>query len=452
MDRILIANRGEIACRIIRSVQQLGKHAIAVYSDADADAPHRHLANEAHGIGSAPAPHSYLNQEAILQAAAQSNADGIHPGYGFLAENADFASRCHDAGLIFIGPSPEAMRRMGDKARARHIAHEAGVPVIPGSDGQALEAACTHDIAKAIGYPVLLKAAGGGGGIGMHVVTDPAGLDKAFISAQNRARSAFGNPALYMEKFLCAPRHIEVQVLGDTHGNLVHLYERECSIQRRHQKIVEEAPSVFLAQPTHAALRGRIHRAALAIARAAQYTNAGTVEFLVDDVGGFYFIEMNTRLQVEHTVTETVVGVDLVAEQIRIAEGATLSWRQDELTLRGVAIECRICAEDPAKNFFPSPGRITALHLPTGPGLRVDSGVQAGTHITPYYDSLVAKLIAHGPSRDEAITRMQRALAAFTLEGPTTNIAVHQQLMANANFRAGDFDTTLLTRVLTQQN
>ncbi len=452
MDRILVANRGEIACRIIRSVQQLGKHAIAVYSEADADAPHRHLADEARCIGPAPAPQSYLNAEAILHAAADSHADGLHPGYGFLAENADFAGRCLDLGLTFVGPSPDAMRQMGDKARARHIAQEAGVPVIPGSASDALDPARAHDIAEAIGYPVLLKAAGGGGGIGMQVVAEPSGLDKAFASAQNRAKSAFGNPVLYLEKFLSAPRHIEVQILGDTHGNLVHLYERECSIQRRHQKIIEEAPAVLLAQPEHATLRQRMTRAALAIAKAVQYTNAGTVEFLVDDTQGFYFIEMNTRLQVEHTVTEMVTGVDIVAEQIRIAEGAPLPWRQEDLTVNGAAVECRICAEDPAKNFFPAPGRITTIDLPTGAGLRIDSGIQAGTQVTPYYDSLLAKVITHGPTRHDAIDRMQHALTTLTLDGLTTNIALHQHLMQHPQFHAGDIDTTFLARVLTEHD
>ena len=452
MDRILIANRGEIACRIIRSVQQLGKHAIAVYSEADADAPHRHRADEAHCIGPAPAPQSYLNAEAILHAAARSQADGLHPGYGFLAENADFAARCHDAGVIFIGPSPEAMRKMGDKARARQIAQEVGVPVIPGSASDALDPASAHDLAKTIGYPVLLKAAGGGGGIGMQVVAEPSGLDKAFASAQNRAKSAFGNPVLYLEKFLSAPRHIEVQILGDTHGNLVHLYERECSIQRRHQKIVEEAPAVLLTQPEHAALRRRMTHAALAIAKAVEYTNAGTVEFLVDDAQGFYFIEMNTRLQVEHTVTEMVTGVDIVTEQIRIAEGATLSWRQEDVTVNGAAVECRICAEDPAKNFLPAPGHISTMHLPTGAGLRIDSGIQAGIRVTPYYDSLLAKVITHGPTRHDAIAHMQHALTTLTLEGLTTNIALHQQLMQHPQFRAGEIDTTFLARVLTERD
>jgi acetyl-CoA carboxylase biotin carboxylase subunit len=452
MDRILVANRGEIACRIIRSVQQLGKHAIAVYSEADADAPHRHLADEARCIGPPPAPQSYLNAEAILHAAADSHADGLHPGYGFLAENADFAVRCLDLGLTFVGPSPDAMRQMGDKARARHIAQEAGVPVIPGSASDALDPARAHDIAEAIGYPVLLKAAGGGGGIGMQVVAEPSGLDKAFASAQNRAKSAFGNPVLYLEKFLSAPRHIEVQILGDTHGNLVHLYERECSIQRRHQKIIEEAPAVLLAQPEHAALRQRMTRAALAIAQAVQYTNAGTVEFLVDDTQGFYFIEMNTRLQVEHTVTEMVTGVDLVAEQIRLAEGASLPWRQEDLTVQGAAVECRICAEDPAKNFLPAPGQITTIDFPTGAGLRIDSGIQAGTQVTPYYDSLLAKVITHGPTRHDAIDRMQHALATLTLDGLITNIALHQQLMQHPRFHAGDIDTTFLARVLTERD
>jgi acetyl-CoA carboxylase biotin carboxylase subunit len=325
------------------------------------------------------------------------------------------------------------------------------VPVIPGSSSDALDPASAHDIAASIGYPILLKAAGGGGGIGMQVVAGPSGLDKAFASAQNRAKSAFGNPVLYLEKFLAAPRHIEVQILGDTHGNLVHLYERECSLQRRHQKIVEEAPAVLLNRPEHVALRQRMTHAALAIAKAVQYTNAGTVEFLVDDAQGFYFIEMNTRLQVEHTVTEMVTGVDIVAEQICLAEGATLSWRQEDLTVNGSAIECRICAENPAKNFLPAPGQITALHLPTGAGLRIDSGIQPGTRVTPYYDSLLAKVITHGSTRHEAISRMQDALATLHLDGLTTNIALHQQLLQHPRFQSGDIDTTFLAQVLTER-
>ncbi len=325
MDRILIANRGEIACCIIRSIQQLGKQAIAVYSEADIEAPHRSLADAAYLIGPAPAPQSYLNIEAILQAARDSNADGIHPGYGFLAENAAFATRCQEAGLTFIGPSPAAMRTMGDKAAARQVAQDAGVPVIPGSGRQPLDPDRARDLVASIGYPVLLKAAGGGGGIGMQVVFQPEALDKALTTAQNRSQSAFGRPDLYLEKFLAAPRHVEVQVLGDRHGNLVHVYERECSIQRRRQKVLEEAPSFYLTQPQHQALRERMTQAALAVAATAPYTNAGTVEFLLDEEGQFYFIEMNTRLQVEHTVTEMITGIDLVAEQIRLAEGAPLS-------------------------------------------------------------------------------------------------------------------------------
>lgn len=451
MDRILIANRGEIACRIIRSLHQLGKQAIAVYSEADADAPHRHLADEAYLIGPPPALQSYLNMDAILHAAALSQAQGIHPGYGFLAENATFATRCYEAGLVFIGPSAATMTAMGDKAAARQTAQAAGVPVVPGSGHQPLDLADASDIAAAIGYPVLLKAAEGGGGIGMQVVTNPEGLDKAFTSAQNRARAAFGRPALYLEKFLANPRHIEVQVCGDRHGNLVHLYERECSIQRRHQKVLEEAPSPFLSRPGNTGLRERMIHAALAVAAAVQYINAGTVEFLVDAEHGFYFIEMNTRLQVEHTVTEMVTGVDVVAEQIRIAAGEELSWRQADLSLHGAAIECRIYAENPAKNFLPSPGQITALKLPSGPGLRIDSGIEAGMLVTPYYDPLLAKVITHGVNRDQAIARMRQALTELTLEGPRNNISLQQQIMDNTHFQAGDVDTDFLFNTLNPQ-
>ncbi|MDH3601887.1 MAG: acetyl-CoA carboxylase biotin carboxylase subunit [Candidatus Tectomicrobia bacterium] len=448
MDRILIANRGEIACRIIRSIQELGKQAIAVYSEADAEAPHRHLANAAYPIGPAPAPQSYLNTDAILQAAADSGAEAIHPGYGFLAENAAFATRCRDAGIVFIGPSPATMRRMGNKAAARQLAQDVGVPVIPGSGQQPLDLEAARKRAAEIGYPVLLKAASGGGGIGMQAVTDPESLEKAFSTAQNRAKSAFGRADLYLEKYLVSPRHIEVQILGDTHGNLLHLYERECSIQRRHQKVIEEAPSFHLAPPAQTALRDRMRQAALAVAAAVQYTNAGTVEFLLDEQDGFYFIEMNTRLQVEHTVTEMIIGADLVAEQIRIAEGQPLSWSQDDVQLNGAAIECRLYAENPGKNFFPSPGRISALRLPSGPGIRIDSGIADGAQITPYYDPLLAKIIAHGSNREAAICRMQSALADTLIEGLHTNLTLHQQILDHPQFQAGAVDTDFLMRML----
>jgi acetyl-CoA carboxylase biotin carboxylase subunit len=444
MERILVANRGEIACRVIRTIQRLGKQAIAVYSAADAGAPHCQMADHALLIGP-PAPReSYLNSTAILQAAAASGAEAIHPGYGFLAEQAAFARRCQDAGLIFIGPSPAAMAMMGDKARARQVAQEADVPVIPGSGRTPLALAEAEALAAHLGYPILLKAASGGGGIGMQVVTSPAALAKAYSTTQNRAQVAFGNPALYLEKFLNAPRHIEVQVLGDRHGNLVHLYERECSLQRRHQKILEEAPAPLPPQPT--AWRQRLTQAALAVAAAVGYSSAGTVEFLLDEAQNFYFIEMNTRLQVEHPVTEMVTGIDLVAEQIRIAEGAPLAWRQEDIPLQGAAIECRLYAENPARNFLPSPGQITALHFPTGPGLRIDSGIAAGTQVTPYYDPLLAKVIAHGSSRQEAIARMQQALATLVIDGIATNLRLHRQILARTDFHAGLLDTNFLFR------
>lgn len=446
MDRILIANRGEIACRIIRSIQQLGKTAIAVYSEADAEAPHRHLADEAYPIGPAPAPQSYLNMDAILQAAADSQAEGLHPGYGFLSENARFVTRCHEAGLTFIGPSPHAMHVMGDKAAARQLAQSVDVPVIPGSGSEPLELEQARMLAESLGYSVLLKAAGGGGGIGMQVAISPNDLDQAFTTAQQRAQSAFGRPVLYLEKFLDAPRHIEVQILGDTHGNYVHLYERECSIQRRHQKIIEEAPLFYLAAPHRQGLRDRMTQAALKVAAAVAYTNVGTIEFLVDADDQFYFIEMNTRLQVEHTVTEMITGTDLVAEQIRIAEGATLSWHQADITPSGTAIECRIYAENPAKNFLPSPGQITALEFPAGPGLRIDSGIAPGLNITPYYDPMLAKITTHGSDRDKAISRMRQALSDLTLEGLHTNVSLHQQIMDHADFQAGHVATDFLTK------
>jgi acetyl-CoA carboxylase biotin carboxylase subunit len=451
MERILIANRGEIACRIIRTVQQLGKQAIAVYSAADAEAPHCQLADRAVAIGPAPPQHSYLNIDAILHAAAVSGAEAVHPGYGFLAENATFARRCQEAGLVFIGPTPEVMATMGDKAMARQIAQAAGVPVIPGSGTTPLDLQSARQCADAMGYPVLLKAVAGGGGIGMQVVTSPAGLAKALTTAQNRAQAAFGNAALYLEKFLSACRHIEVQVLGDTHGTLVHLYERDCSIQRRHQKVLEEAPSPLLARPEHRDLRTRLTQAALAVAAAVQYTNAGTVEFLVDEALGFYFIEMNTRLQVEHPVTECVTGIDLVAEQIRLAEGQPLTWSQPDLTLRGAALECRLYAENPAKNFFPSPGQITAVHFPSGPGVRVDSGITAPARVTPYYDPLLAKIITYGETRDQAITRMRQALADVAIDGIVSNLSLHQRILDHPHFQAGALTTDFLLSQLPPQ-
>ena len=448
MERILIANRGEIACRVIRTVQQLGKQAIAVYSEADAEALHCRLADTAVAIGPAPPQQSYLNIDAILHAATVSGAEGIHPGYGFLAENATFARRCQQAGLVFIGPTPEAMEAMGDKTRARQTAQAVGVPVIPGSGTAPVDLASAQQYAEAIGYPVLLKAARGGGGLGIQVVATPGELAKAFTTAQHRAQAAFGNPTLYLEKFLQAPRHIEIQLLGDIHGTLVHLYERECSIQRRHQKVVEEAPAPLLTRPEHGALRARLTQAALAVAAAVQYTNAGTVEFLVDEALGWYFIEMNTRLQVEHAVTECVTGVDLVAEQIRLAEGAPLAWRQEDLLLRGAALECRIYAENPAKNFLPSPGHITTVHFPSGPGVRVDSGISAGSRVTPYYDPLLAKVITYGDNRAQAITRMRQALTDLVIDGIVSNIALHQHLMENAYFQAGTLTTDFLSSKL----
>lgn len=444
MERILIANRGEIACRLIRTIRHLGKQAIAVYSEVDADALHCHLADIALPLGPPQPRHSYLNIEAILQAARSSGADAIHPGYGFLAENAALARRCQEAGLTFIGPTPATMDIMGDKARARQVAQDAGVPVLPGSGTAPLDLASAQQFADTLGYPVLLKAAAGGGGIGMQVVSSPAGLVKAFTTAQNRAQAAFHNPALYLEKFLGAPRHVEVQVLGDTHGQMVHLYERECSIQRRHQKVLEEAPAPLLSHPGYTALRQRITEAALAVATAVGYRNAGTVEFLVDDTQKFYFIEMNARLQVEHPVTEMITGIDLVAEQIRIAEGLPLAWRQEDLGMHGAAIECRIYAENPAKNFLPAPGQVSRLRLPSGAGVRVDSGLSEGIRITPYYDPLLAKIITHGASREQAITRMRQALAELTIDGVGTNLALHRQILDNASFRAGNLDTTFL--------
>jgi acetyl-CoA carboxylase biotin carboxylase subunit len=384
-----------------------------------------------------------LNQTAILQAARQTAADAVHPGYGFLAENAAFAGACRDAGLVFVGPEPEAIQAMGDKAEARLLARSAGVPTIPGTDGTASVAEAL-EAAASIGYPVMVKAAAGGGGRGIRTAHDEAELREVVGQAAMEAGAAFGNDALYVEKLLVDARHVEIQVLGDGHGNLIHLFERECSLQRRRQKILEESPSPGLSPETRAAMA----EAALRLAAAAGYTNAGTVEFLLDRDGSFYFIEMNTRIQVEHPVTELVTGVDLVKEQLRVARGERLSARQDELLLRGAAIEMRINAEDPERSFLPSPGEITALDLPGGPGVRVDTAAYAGYQVPPFYDSLIAKLIVWGRDREEAISRARRALAEFRIDGVKTTIPFHLELLENDAVLAGDYHVEFLERSL----
>ena len=434
--RVLIANRGEIAVRVIRACRALGVSPVAVYSDADAGSPHVKLADEAVRVGPAPARESYLDQERILAACAETGADAVHPGYGFLAENAAFARRVAAAGLAFVGPSPEAMEALGDKVNARRLAVHQKIPVSAGSEGVVKDAAEAVRIAEKVGYPVILKAAAGGGGIGMRVVRSGKEMEAAFEAAAATALSAFGVPDLFLEKYLERPRHIEVQVLGDTKGHLVHLGERECSLQRRHQKVLEESPSPGLTDKQ----RAEVAAMAVALAKAGRYHNAGTMEFLFQD-RRFVFNEMNTRLQVEHPVTEMVTGLDLVAWQIRIAAGEPLSIRQDDVQRRGHAIELRINAEDPAKGFLPSPGRVARWIAPGGPGVRVDAGIQAGFTVPSTYDSLVAKLIVHAPTRAEAIARAQGALAEIVLEGFPTNLPMHRAILADEAFVHGDVST-----------
>ena len=439
LHSVLIANRGEIARRIIRACRALGMRAVAVYSEADAAWPHVAEADEAMLIGAAPARDSYLSTERILDAARAAGVAAIHPGYGFLSENWRFAKACEAAGFAFIGPPWQVIQQMGDKIQARWLMAAAGIPVIPGSDGALESLERATEVAERIGYPVMLKAAAGGGGIGMVRVADAAGLPAAFATAQRRAQAAFGSAALFVERYLETPRHIEVQVFGDRDGAVVHLHERECSIQRRHQKLIEESPAPGI-DPV---LKEQLTAAAVAGARSVGYVNAGTMEFIVQG-GEFYFLEMNTRLQVEHPVTEEVTGLDLVAAQLRVASGERLPWRQDEIVQRGAAIECRIYAEDPAKKFMPSPGRITRLVCPHGPGLRLESGVAEGVEVSVHYDPLLAKLITRGSTRAEALSRMEAALAAVVVEGVATVIPFHRRVLRSAAFREGRVHTQMV--------
>jgi acetyl-CoA carboxylase biotin carboxylase subunit len=442
--RILIANRGEIAVRIARACRELGIAPVAVYSEADRLAPHVRVAERAACIGPAPSRESYLNIESIIAAARALEADAVHPGYGFLAENAAFARAVTDAGLTFIGPSAEAIAAMGDKTRARALVSAAGVPVAPAVEDLAADAGGVRAAAAQLDYPVLIKAAAGGGGKGMRIVRSPAELEDAFAAAGREASAAFGDPRLFLERYYDRARHVEVQVLADHHGGIVHLGERECSIQRRHQKIIEESPAPVLS----AALRERLTAAALATARSVDYANAGTVEFLVTDDGQFYFLEMNTRLQVEHPVTEWVTGVDLVQAQIRIAAGERLWLEQPALTPRGHAIECRVYAEDPARQFLPSPGRIAYLHEPQGPGVRVDSGIAAGYEVPVHYDPLLAKLSVWGADRAAARQRLLAALRDYVVLGVTTNVAFLIAVAEHAEFAAGRTHTHFIAEHL----
>ena len=437
---VLVANRGEIARRIFRACHQLGLRTVAIYSEADRDAPHVRDADDAVAIGAAPARESYLNTERILAAARQASADAIHPGYGFLSESWRFADAVRRAGLVFVGPTPDAIRKMGDKIEARRLMMTAGVPVLPGSFEPVADAAGAEAAAQGVGFPVMLKAAAGGGGIGMARVASAGDVAAAFAAASRRAHAAFGTGELYVERYLERPRHVEVQVFGDTSGTVVHLHERECSIQRRHQKLVEESPAPGLPR----AVKSGLTAAAVAGARAIGYTNAGTMEFLVDEGGGFYFLEMNARLQVEHPVTEEVTGLDLVVAQLRIAGGEPLPWRQDEIAQRRAAIECRVYAEDPSKGFLPSPGTVTKLDLPSGEGIRIESGVEVGSTVSVHYDPLLLKLVAHGPTREQALTRMAGALDQCVIEGPKTTIPFLRRIIASDEFGSGRVHTQLL--------
>ncbi len=439
--KVLIANRGEIALRVIRACRELGIQTVAVYSEADRESLHVRFADDDVCIGPAPARESYLRIPRLIAAAEITGADAIHPGYGFLAENAEFAENCAAAGITFIGPTAETIRTMGDKAMARKTMVEVGLPVVPGTPGPVDDTDEALRFARDIGFPVIIKAAAGGGGKGMRVATDPDDFGRAFQLARSEALSAFGNGEVYVEKYLARPRHIEFQILGDQHGNVIHLGERDCSVQRRHQKLIEEAPSPALT----AELRERMGDAAVRGAKAIDYVGAGTIEMLFDSDGSFYFMEMNTRIQVEHPVTEMLTGVDLVKEQIRVAAGAPLSVLELP-ALRGHVIECRVNAEDPSRNFQPSPGRIDTFHPPGGPGVRVDTHVYAGYTVPPYYDSLLAKLICQGRDRQEALRRMQMALEGFIIEGVTTTIPFLGRVMANPRFQAGEVDTKFLER------
>jgi acetyl-CoA carboxylase, biotin carboxylase subunit len=445
--KILIANRGEIALRIQRAARELGIATVGVYSDADRDALHVLEADEAYRLGPAPAHESYLRIHRMIEIAQRSGADAIHPGYGFLSENAGFSEACHNAGIKFIGPTAEAMRRLGSKIMARHSADACNLPRVPGSlDAlSSIEQACA--LAEEIRYPVILKAVAGGGGKGMRVVANPGEMESAYLSAQSEAHRAFGSGDIYLERFVQRPRHIEIQILADEHGNCISLGERECSMQRRHQKVVEECPSAVVSPQ----LRQQMGDAAVRLALSANYTNAGTIEFLLDEGGKFYFLEMNTRLQVEHPVTELVTGLDLVQLQIRIARGEELPIKQTDVQFRGHAIECRIYAEDPDNGFFPSPGKITRLLQPSGVGIREDCGIYEGCTVPIEYDPLLSKLIAYAPTREAAIERMLRALEEYVICGIRSNLSLFRRILNDKNFRAGSIDTGSLDRLLSSE-
>lgn len=438
--KILIANRGEIAVRIIRACREMNISTVAVYSEADKDSLHVRLADEAYCIGPVLSKDSYLNFTNLMSVATLTECDAIHPGYGFLAENADFAEICQSCNITFIGPSPDAITRMGDKAVAKQTMKDAGVPVIPGSDGLVEDMNEAIMIAKDIGYPVIIKATAGGGGKGIRIADTEEMLIQQITTAQQEAQKAFGNAGVYLEKFLTGMKHVEIQIIADKHGNVAHLGERDCSIQRRRQKLIEEAPCPVLDEET----RARMGEAAVRAAKAVNYSGAGTLEFLLGPDNNFYFMEMNTRIQVEHPVTEMITGVDLIKEMISVAEGNVLSFRQEDVVMNGWSIECRINAEDPDRNFMPAPGKVNFYLAPGGPGVRVDSGAYPGYSIPPYYDSMIAKLIVWGSTRDEAIAKMKRALSEFIIEGVPTTISFHQRLLQHPSFEKGDFDIKFL--------
>lgn len=446
ITKVLIANRGEIAVRIIRACREMGLPTVAVCSTADKRALHAQIADECVCIGPPPSKDSYLNMSGILAACEQTGADAVHPGFGFLSENAYFARLCGTCGVKFIGPAPESIELLGNKARAKATMREAGVPVVPGSDGAVASLEEAKEIARKIGFPVMIKASAGGGGRGIRVAQNMEEFENAFLTAGQEAEACFGDGDLYLEKFLVNPRHIEIQILADQHGGVIHLGERDCSIQRRNQKMIEESPSPSPIMDEN--LRRRMGEAAKTAVQAAGYHNAGTIEFLADANGGFYFMEMNTRIQVEHPVTEMVTGVDIVKQQLRIAMGMPLALRQEDVHMQGHAIECRINAENPELGFRPSPGRIDSLYMPGGPGVRIDSAVYGGYIIPPYYDSMIAKLIVHANTRQEAIMKMRWALAEFLVEGVDTNIDFQLSLLHNKDFEAGNYDIGFLDRLI----
>ena len=446
--KVLIANRGEIAVRIIRACREIGIRAVAVYSTADRNSLHAQIADEAICIGPAATKDSYLNMNAIIQAALNVGADAIHPGFGFLSENAVFARRCEENGITFIGPSYKSIEMLGDKAAAKETMAAAGVPVIPGSKGAVSSLEEAKEVAAKAGYPVLVKASAGGGGRGIRRADSPEELESQMIIAQQEAKNFFGDDAVYIEKLLINPHHVEIQIIADKHGNYIHLCERDCSMQRRNQKVLEECPSPIVSPE----LRKKMGNAAVTAAKQSGYYNAGTIEFLVDENRDFYFMEMNTRIQVEHPITEEVTGFDLVKAQIEIAAGLPLNVSQEDITLRGHAIECRINAENPDLGFRPSPGTITALYMPGGPGIRIDGAVYQGYTITPYYDSMISKLIAHGSTRDDAINKMKWALAEFIVEGVDTNIDFQLEILRQPEFRSGNYDNGFLNRYMEKKS